>query len=61
MDPGPTYDLRVIGEGFGFAGLVVRFPLQLDKHGRGLLQVLVSILWGLEHDGKLFREGSHHH
>lgn len=29
---GPTYDLRVVGEGFGLAGLVVRFPLQLDEH-----------------------------
>lgn len=61
MDPGPTYDLRVVGEGFGFTGLVVRFPLQLDEHVCGLLQVLVSIFWSLEHDGKLVREGSHHY
>ena len=54
----PTYDLRVVGEGFGFARLVVRLPLQLDEHGRRLLQVLVSILRGLEHDGELWAENT---
>lgn len=49
----PTYDLRVVGEGFGLARLVVRLPLQLDEDGRRLLQVLVSILRSLEDDGEL--------
>lgn len=61
MEPGPTYDLGVVGEGFGFACLIVRLPLQLDEHGCGLLQVLVSILWGLEDDGELVRGGSQHY
>lgn len=43
----------MVGEGFGLAGLVVRLPLQLDEHGRRLLQVLVSILWSLEDDCEL--------
>lgn len=50
---GPTYDLGVVGEGFGLAGLVVGLPLQLDEHRRGLLQVQVSVLWSLEDDGEL--------
>lgn len=49
----------MVGEGFGFACLIVRLPLQLDEHRRGLLQVLVSVLWSLEHDGELMTEGSH--
>lgn len=49
----------MVGEGFGLARLIVRLPLQLDEHRRGLLQVLVSILWSLEHDGELMTEGSH--
>lgn len=57
-EAGPTYDLGVVGEGFGFARLAVRLPPQLDEHGRGLLQVLVSILGGLEDDGELVRGGS---
>lgn len=48
-----TYDLGVVGEGFGLAGLVVRLPLQLDEHRCRFLQVLVSILWRLKDDGEL--------
>lgn len=48
----------MVSEGFGLAGLVVRLPLQLDKHRRGLLQVLVSILRSLEHDGELTTENT---
>lgn len=48
----------MVGEGFGLARLIVRLPLQLDEHRRGLLQVLVSILWSLEHDGELMTKGS---
>lgn len=54
-EPVPTYDLGVVGEGFGFARLVVGLPLQLDEHGGGLLQVLVPVLGGLEDDGELVR------
>lgn len=43
----------MVSEGFRLARLVVGLPLELDEHGRGLLQVLVSILGSLEHDGEL--------
>lgn len=46
----------MVGEGFGLARLVVRLPLELDEHRCGFLQVLVSVLWGLEDDGKLLRQ-----
>ena len=46
----------MVGEGFGLTGLVVGLPLQLDKHCRRLLQVLVSVLRGLEDDGELTAE-----
>lgn len=57
----PTYDLGVVGEGFGLAGLVVRLPLQLHEHRGRLLQVLVSILRSLEDDGELTAENKRHH
>lgn len=56
VEPGLTYDLGVVGEGFRLARLIVRLPLQLDEHGGGLLQVLVPILGGLEDDGELEEE-----
>lgn len=46
----------MVSEGFRLARLVVGLPLELDEHGRGLLQVLVSILGSLEHDGELMAE-----
>ena len=48
-----TCDQRVVREGFGLTGLVVRLPLELDEDGRGLLEVQVSVLRRFEHDSKL--------
>ena len=48
-----TCDQRVVCEGFGLTGLVVRLPLELDKDGGGLLKIQVSVLRRFEHDSKL--------
>lgn len=48
-----TFDFRVVEEGLRLAGLQVRLPAQLDKHGGWLGDVHVLVLGRLEDDGKL--------